>query len=420
MFNRLDDDDGIVHDEPDRQYQAEQRQRVDGKAEHREEHEGPDEGNRHRQQRNQGRAPALQEDVDHEDHQDDGDQERLDDFLDAFRYGARRIQRDGVVDALWQATLLLREQVLDPFCRLNGIRTGQLIDGDQGARLAIQVAGDGVVLRAHLDAGNVLDAHDAAIGRGAHDNICEFFGRGQPALRADRIGELLSLGRRLTADLAGRVHRVLRLDGGDDLRYGDGESCQLIGFDPEAHGVLAGAEHLHAADALNAAQLIVEVDVRVVGEELRVINARGGKQADQHQRRGERLLHRDAEGVDFCRKLRSGLRLADLRQDEIGIRVGFHIEIDNQPHLACRRVHRIHVVQVVHAAHLLLDRRGDGVLYGLRIGADIGGADLHFRRRDGRELRDRQADDGNRANDHGENRDHDGDDRTIDEEFRHA
>ena len=50
-------------------------------------------------------------------------------------------------------------------------------------------------------------------------------------------------------------------------------------------------------------------------------------------------------------------------------------------------VQRVHVVHVVDAAHLLLDGRGHGLLDGLRIGADVGRANLHFRRRDRRELR---------------------------------
>ena len=40
-LHRLHHDDGIVHHQADRQHQSEQRQRVDGESEHREEHERP-------------------------------------------------------------------------------------------------------------------------------------------------------------------------------------------------------------------------------------------------------------------------------------------------------------------------------------------------------------------------------------------
>ena len=36
---------------------------------------------------------------------------------------------------------------------------------------------------------------------------------------------------------------------------------QLVGFDPETHGVLAGAENLHAADAVETRDLVAEIDV---------------------------------------------------------------------------------------------------------------------------------------------------------------
>ena len=63
----------------------------------------------------------------------------------------------------------------------------------------------------------------------------------------------------------------------DDLRDGDAELRQLVGLDPQAHGVLARAENLHAADARHARELIVEIDVGVVGQELRVDRCRCGE-----------------------------------------------------------------------------------------------------------------------------------------------
>ena len=48
----------------------------------------------HRQQRNQRGAPALQENVNHHDHQQDRDDQRFDDLPHSFRHGARRVQRN--------------------------------------------------------------------------------------------------------------------------------------------------------------------------------------------------------------------------------------------------------------------------------------------------------------------------------------
>ena len=149
--------------------------------------ERPDEGDRHGQQRDQRRAPALQEDVHDDDHQDDGDQQRLDDLLDAFRDGTRRIQRNRVIDAARKSLPLLGEKGFDPIGRLHGIRAWQLVHGDDRARLSIQMADDGVVLRAQFHAGDVLDPDDPAVGSRADDDLFELLGGCQPSLRPHRV-----------------------------------------------------------------------------------------------------------------------------------------------------------------------------------------------------------------------------------------
>ena len=77
----------------------------------------------------------------------------------------------------------------------------------------------------------------------------------------------------LAADLAGRVHRVLRLDGVDDVGDGDAQLRQLVGLYPEPHGILPGAENLRLADAVRARDGIIEVDVGVVGQKLGIASA---------------------------------------------------------------------------------------------------------------------------------------------------
>ena len=47
MLDRLDHDDRVVHDQADREHQTEERERVDGEAEQREEHERADERDGH-------------------------------------------------------------------------------------------------------------------------------------------------------------------------------------------------------------------------------------------------------------------------------------------------------------------------------------------------------------------------------------
>ena len=80
-------------------------------------------------------------------------------------------------------------------------------------------------------------------------------------------------------------------------------------------------------------------------------------------------------------------------------------------------VERIHVVHVVDAAHLLLDRRGYGLFHGLSVGSRVYGRYLNFGRRDLRKQRYRQSEDTDCPHDHHQNGDHHRHDRTVDEEF---
>ena len=68
----LDHDDGVIHHQSNGQHQAEQGERVDGKPEHREKRKGPDERNRHGQQRDERCPPALEEDINDQHHQQQG------------------------------------------------------------------------------------------------------------------------------------------------------------------------------------------------------------------------------------------------------------------------------------------------------------------------------------------------------------
>ena len=69
--------DGVVHHDADRQHQAEHAGDVDGETEDREQCNGSEHGDGNRQQWDQRRAPVLQEDEDHQQHQSDRFEERL-------------------------------------------------------------------------------------------------------------------------------------------------------------------------------------------------------------------------------------------------------------------------------------------------------------------------------------------------------
>ena len=70
MLDCLDDDNGVIHDEADRENQTKQRERVDRKTKHRKDRKGADERDGHGKQRDKGRAPILQEEEYNNDDQD--------------------------------------------------------------------------------------------------------------------------------------------------------------------------------------------------------------------------------------------------------------------------------------------------------------------------------------------------------------
>ena len=71
---------------------------------------------------------------------------------------------------------------------------------------------------------------------------------------------MLARGDRLLADRSGGDLDVLVLDGVDDVRGRQAARGQLVRVEPEAHAVIALAEHQDVADPLDAQQLVLELD----------------------------------------------------------------------------------------------------------------------------------------------------------------
>ena len=67
VFNRLDNNDGVVNHQADGKHKAEQRKRVDRKSERRKNDERADQRDRNSQQRNKRGAPSLKKDEDDDD-----------------------------------------------------------------------------------------------------------------------------------------------------------------------------------------------------------------------------------------------------------------------------------------------------------------------------------------------------------------
>jgi hypothetical protein len=131
-------------------------------------------------------------------------------------------------------------------------------------------------------------------------------------------------------------------------------------------------------------------------------------------------LHGDAELVYVLRKLRRRLIAPHLGKDLVLVYIRADFEVHRQFQRAVVAVDRLHVIHVVHAAHLLLDGRGDGLLDGQRIGAGVSCFHQDLGRHDVGKLRDRQTEVGDDADDRHHNRNDDRDDGTINEKFGHG
>jgi hypothetical protein len=189
--------------------------------------------------------------------------------------------------------------------------------------------------------------------------------------------------------LASGIDRALLLNRSRQLRHGDPHRGEAIGFHPDAHRVVARSEDAHLAHTRDAIERVDDVDVRVVGEEERVVRLLRREQRDDQHRNAGRLPHRQAELVDLGRQVRLRLRHAVLQVDLIDVRVGVDVERHGQLHRAVVRVRGLHVEHVVHAVHLLLERRRDRLLDRERVGAGVRTGNDDLRRHDVGELRHR-------------------------------
>jgi hypothetical protein len=203
----------------------------------------------------------------------------------------------------------------------------------------------------------------------------------------DRRGELLVGDRRRAAELApGNLH-VLRKQGRAHVERRQRVVVQLVEVQPDAHRVL-GPVHVEVADAVDAADGILDVRDHVVGDVELGHAVVGGDEAHEHQEGVGGFRHTNARLLHRLRKQRHGELQLVLHLHLRDVRIGAGREGECRGGLARVVAHGRHVDQIVDAAHLLLDHLHDHVVDGDGGGTRVGRADLHRGRRDGRVLVD--------------------------------
>ncbi len=156
----FDHDDCVVHDDADREHQTEQREQVDREAEHLHPEECPDHGDGHRDHRDEGRPPALQEDEDHQGHEQQRLEQRLHDLLDRLGDVRRRVERDRPADARWEALGELAHSGDDLTFHLEGVRAGTQEYRGQSRGRAVEPAGQVVVPCAEMRVPDVGEVYE--------------------------------------------------------------------------------------------------------------------------------------------------------------------------------------------------------------------------------------------------------------------
>ncbi len=239
-----------------------------------------------------------------------------------------------------------------------------------------------------------------AVRLAAHDDVEELVLGDQAALGVDVELErgAVRAGRRIQR--AGGHFHVLFADRLQHVAGGQAARGELLRVQPDAHAVFAGTEGLHVADAVEACQLVLDMQARIVRQVQHVVALVGRDQVHDHGQVGRALLGGHAKSLHFLRQLRQGLGDAVLHLHLGVVEVGAQREGDGQGHRAVAGGLRGGIEHAFHAVDLLLERRGDGFGDDLRVGARIAGAHDHGRRHDFGIFADRQLEQRDAAGDH--------------------
>ena len=129
-------------------------------------------------------AQLAEEQEDDEGHEHEGDDQRAHDLLDGRGHEHGGIPEHVVDQVVGEALLQIVHDFADMARDVDGIGAGRLENADRRRRRTVEAAVALLALGAQVDAGDVLDPHDRAVGIGAHDDIVELVGPRQPALRS--------------------------------------------------------------------------------------------------------------------------------------------------------------------------------------------------------------------------------------------
>ena len=255
--------------------------------------EGAQQRDRCDQRWNQRVAPVLQEQVHHREHQQHRLQQRLHHLLDRDLDERRGVERNARFHAARQQRRQFGHALTHRRRGTHRVRARTQLHAGGGGRMAILAGAPGIALRAQFNAGDIAQHHPRAVGPGAQHDGSELLRRGQLAIGTQRHGDALAWNTRRITNASRRDLQVLLLDGGGHIAHGQAVAGQPGRVQPHAHRLL-GTEQLHAADAIDAAQLLDDVARHEVAQCGLADAGIRRTQADQHQEAGIGGLHEQA------------------------------------------------------------------------------------------------------------------------------
>jgi len=401
--------DRIVDDEAGRDDQRHQREVVDAEPGQVHERERADQRDRHGRRRNQRRAGAAQEGIDHQHDQHHCDQQRLLDLPDRRPDHRGPLERELQTHRGRDDVAQHRQQRLDPVGRRDDVGVRLAIDQQQHRRDAV---GRARVLQVLDRIGHPGDVGQPDRGAVAHrdDQRQVFTGAARLVVGVDPPLPIAVL------DQPFRPIRVRRGERGPNLVEAQSALAQRGRIDLDPHGRQRAAADRDLADALHLGELLRE-DRRRDVEHLALARRRRGQRDDHDRRVGRVHLPVGRIVRQRRRQLAAGRIDRRLDLDRRVVDVPVQVELQDHPGAPERRRRR-DLVDPGDAAERPLERRRHGRRH--RLGARTGQARRH---RDDRELdlrqrRDRQLGVGGQPGEHRADGQQEGADRTGDERGR--
>ena len=323
-LHRLDHHDRIIHHRTDGQHQGEQRQDVQAESGRYQAGEGTHQGDDDRYGGDQGRLEILQEEINYQDHQENGDDQGLHHVVDG---GEKEVVRTHHRDELRpfrqilaHARQLFRELGIDR-C---GVRASHLVNQEGHTWMGVHLAAEAIAQCAQLYLCHILEAQHGAILLRAHHDVLELLHAFQatPVFHRELEGIL-----RVLAQGAGRCLQVLLSQDGGDVGRHQAILRHTLRFEPDTHTVGIAQGH-HVTHTVHTLQLRNHVDVEVVGQEGLVVGVVAAHQGVDLQKARLALHggHTDSGHLGGQQTLRLADTVLHVHRRHVGI--GSLLEID--------------------------------------------------------------------------------------------